>query len=257
MKILSLIFCLIIVSSFTTSVAWGPTGHRATGEIAEDYLKRKTKKKVDKILGGKSLAFVSTFGDEIKADRTFKKYSSWHYVNIDDGKKYGDETPSEYGDLVVGIETCISVLKDKTSSIEDQEFHLKMLVHFVGDLHQPLHVGLKEDKGGNDFQVRWFDKGTNLHRVWDSDMINHFNMSYEELADNADQLSKAEIAQIESGSVLDWVHESQAMAKKVYASAESGDNLKYRYMYYYFNTLRSQLQKGGIRLAKILNDIYC
>ena len=255
MRSLLLCFVILVSSSFSGN-EWGATGHRATGEIAEDYLKRKAKCKVDKILKGKSLAFVSTYADEIKSDKNYRKYSSWHYVNIDEGKRYGDDTPSEYGDLVMAIETCIAVLKDKSSSLDDQEFHLKMLVHFVGDLHQPLHVGHKHDKGGNDFQVRWFDKGTNLHRVWDSDMINHYNMSYEELANNSDQLSKNEIQAIESGSLLDWVHESQELASTVYGSAEIGEKLGYRYMYDYFTLLRSQLQKAGIRLARILNDIY-
>lgn len=257
MRSLSLVLLLFFLFSFSTfSDFWGPTGHRATAEIAEKRLCKKAKKNIDKILSGKSLAFVSTFGDEIKSDRAFRRFSSWHYVNIADGKKYGDDEPSKYGDLVQGIDSCIMVLKNPNSSIKDQEFYLKMLVHFIGDLHQPLHVGHREDKGGNDIQVRWFDRGTNLHRVWDSDMLNHYDMSYLELANNEDQLTKSEEEAIKSGSILDWVHESQGLATEVYGSAEIGEKLGYRYMYDHFGLLRSQLQKAGIRLAKILNDIY-
>ena len=131
-----------------------------------------------------------------------------------------------------------------------------MLVHLIGDLHQPLHVGRAEDKGGNDIKLLWHYKNTNLHRVWDSDMIRSWNMSYTELAGNAKKLSKEQIRSIEKGSVLDWTHESQALAIKVYGSAKADDKLGYAYSYEHFSTVESQLQKSGIRLAKILNDIF-
>ena len=131
-----------------------------------------------------------------------------------------------------------------------------MLIHLIGDLHQPLHLGHSDDKGGNDFQVRWFNDGTNLHSVWDTKMIEAWNMSYLELANNAKDLSKKQIEAIKEGTVVDWVNEVHELTKKVYTSAKIGDNLRYRYSYNHFGTVRDQLQKGGIRLAKILNDIF-
>ncbi|MFC5046729.1 S1/P1 nuclease [Aquimarina hainanensis] len=235
---------------------WGKTGHRATGEIAEAYLKRKTKRKIKALLEGQSLAYVSNYADDIKSDQEYRKYGPWHYVNFPFDKNYGEETPSEFGDLIQAIEICSSKLKDADVPRKEKQFYLKMLVHFVGDLHQPLHVGRAEDKGGNDIQVRWFTTGTNLHRVWDSDMLDYYGMSYTELSITADRLSKRELEEIEAGTILDWVHESRALAKKVYASASVGEKLSYRYMYDYFPIVRMQLQKGGIRLAKILNEIF-
>ncbi len=105
--------------------------------------------------------------------------------------------------------------------------------------------------------MQWFGKGTNLHTVWDSKMIEEWNMSYLELAKNSSNLSKEQIEAIKKGSVADWVDEVHKLTKKVYNSAQIGDNLKYRYSYDYMETLRSQLQIGGIRLAKILNEIFC
>jgi len=122
-------------------------------------------------------------------------------------------------------------------------------------LHQPLHVGRVSDKGGNDFQVNWFNRGTNMHRVWDSQMIDSFNMTYSELASNTDMLSKAQIKELQKGTVVDWVNETKGLAQMVYNSAETGEKLSYRYMYDHFQTVRDQLQKGGIRLAKVLTDI--
>lgn len=238
------------------NIFWGKTGHRVVGEVAADYLSGSAKRKIKKILNGQSLAFVSTFADEIKSDRRYKAFGPWHYVNFPFDKKYGEEPPSEYGDLVMGIERCILLLKSDTTSEDDKTFYLKLLVHFIGDLHQPLHVGRGEDKGGNDIQVQWFGNGSNLHRVWDTNMIEEYGMSYEELSDNLPAIKRRERKEIQSGALLDWVYESQDLAQKVYASANKGEKLGYKYMYDHFSTVRIQLQKGGLRLAKILNDIF-
>lgn len=259
-KVLLLFFALLISISVTANADdfWGQTGHRATGKIAEGYLKKSVKNKIDKLLQGESLAFVSTFADEIKSDRKkYGKFSTWHYVNMPFDTKYKASVKNPKGDLVTGIKECVKVLKDKNSSLEDKRFHLKMLVHLIGDLHQPMHIGRKEDKGGNTVQVQWHGKGTNLHRVWDEDMIGGWKMSYLELASNAKKLSKQQIKVLQSGTVIDWVHDTHELTKKVYASAKSGDKLRYRYSYDYFPIVREQLQKGGLRLAKLLNDIFC
>lgn len=235
---------------------WGSTGHRTTGVIAENYLTKKTKKHINNLLQGQSLALISTFGDDIKSDKKYNKFYTWHFVNFPFNTKYENSDKNSKGDVVTGINYCIKVLKNKNSTREDQVFYLKLLVHLIGDLHQPLHVGKAEDKGGNDIQVRWFNRGTNLHRLWDSDMIEHFNMSYTELAENANKLNKQQVSQIMQGSVLDWTYETQKLAIKTYSSAKIGEKLGYQYAYDHFSTVRSQLQKAGIRLAKVLNDIY-
>ena len=239
---------LVSVINVQASEDWGRTGHRTTGEIAEKHLTRKARKAIDKLLNGQSLAFVSTYGDEIKSDDKYRSYGPWHYVNFPFGTTYGASMKSEKGDLVAAINTCVEVL--------DKVFHLKMLVHFIGDLHQPLHVGIGDDRGGNQFQVQWYDEGTNLHTVWDTKMIESYNMSYAELASNADRLSKRERQAIESGTVLDWVADSRTVCEDVYANTKSGEKLGYTYMYDYVPIVRSQLQKGGIRLAVVLNDIF-
>ncbi|MBQ4805715.1 S1/P1 nuclease [Aquimarina sp. MMG015] len=251
-----LLLFTISFNAFSFNDDWGKTGHRVTGEIADSHLTEKAKRNIANILKGKGLAFVSIYADEIKSDDRYRGYSPWHYVNFSFDKKYGEETPSKHGDLVQGIQKCVEVLKSEDSSEEDKEFYLKMLVHFIGDLHQPLHVGRGEDKGGNDIQVRWFRDGSNLHRVWDSEMLDYYGMSYTELANNTDELSLSEIEAIKKGEVLDWIYESQSLAKKVYASANVGEKLGYKYMYNNFPIVRTQLQKGGIRLAKVLNDIF-
>ncbi|HSI70200.1 MAG TPA: S1/P1 nuclease [Gillisia sp.] len=259
MKILAICLFLFTLSfnSYANNFDWGQNGHRATGQIAEDLLSPKAKKEVFKILQGKSLAMVSTYADEIKSDSRYREFNPWHYVNLPEGETvYGPETAAPEGDLLMAIRKCVDILKDNNTNREDKEFYLMMLVHFIGDLHQPLHAGRGEDKGGNDIQVRWFNEGTNLHRLWDSNMINSYQMSYTELADNQAYLSPKKRKELGSGSFEDWMYESKALALEIYASAEVGEKLGYRYMYDWFPVVQEQLQKGGVRLARVLNEIY-
>ena len=259
MRFTIILLCILFLNtSFLTALkpVWGPTGHRATGKIAEKHLSKKAQREIDKLLNGESLAFVSTFADQIKSDRKYNDFYTWHYLNMPLDSRYEDSEKNPKGDLVTGINKCISVLKDESSSQNDKAFYLKMLVHLVGDLHQPMHIGQAEDKGGNTIQVQWFGRGSNLHRVWDEDMISEWGMSYAELAANTQDLSKEQIKAIEKGTVIDWVHDTQKLSKIAYNSVEVGEKLRYRYSYDHFATVRSQLQKGGIRLAKILNELF-
>ncbi|MBT9189731.1 S1/P1 nuclease [Zobellia russellii] len=253
-----IVFFLFLITTLSNANdgEWSKTGHRTVGEVAQHHLSKKTRKALKKLLNGESLAYVSTFADDIKADRAYKEFSAWHYVNIPQGKNYSDIEPSEHGDLIVGINKCIEIIKDYNSKKEDKVFYLKMLVHLIGDLHQPMHVGRYEDKGGNDIQLQWFNTGTNLHRVWDSNMINDYGMSYTELASSLPQLSKEQVKFIQQGTIYDWVEESQEIADKLYDSVEVGEKLYYRYSYEWWGTVETQLQKGGLRLAKVLNELF-
>ena len=258
LKSLALIFALLIflAPAQASKVKWGATGHRVVGKIADEYLKGKTKRKLKELLGYESLALVSTHADDIKSDKRYNNLYTWHWVNFPYGTKYEDSDKNRRGDLITGIQACKDSITSQHTSKETKAFYLKFLVHLVGDLHQPLHVGQAEDQGGNKIKLLWFDEETNLHRVWDSEMIDHYQMSYSELADNAKHLTKEQVNSLQSGSVMDWVYESQALSQKVYESAAADENLRYRYQYDHFGTVRNQLQKGGVRLAKVLNDLF-
>jgi hypothetical protein len=242
--------------TFANDDFWGQTGHRVVGKIADNYLSGKAKREIKRLLNRKSLAFVSTFADEIKADKRYNKFYTWHYINIPLDENYENAVKNPKGDLVSGIVYCKNIISDDNASDEDKAFYLKLLIHLIGDLHQPMHIGLEEDRGGNDFKVQWHYKDSNLHRVWDSNMIESFDMGYNELAENADVLSKKQVKAIQKGSVIDWVNETHQLTRKVYASADPDENLRYRYSYNNFNTVRSQLQIAGIRLAKVLNELF-
>lgn len=256
MKKTTILLFFIVQLSFGNTIFWSKKGHRVIGNVAQEYISRKAKKEINKLLDGQSLASVSNFGDEIKADKRYKKFSAWHYVNFPADKKYTDVEPSKYGDIIIGIQKCISIVKDTKKTKEDRAFYLKMLVHLIGDLHQPMHVGRLEDKGGNDFQVEWFNKGTNLHKVWDSHLIEDNGMSYTELSQSLPKLNKEQRKNLQKGTIYDWVEESQDIANEIYSSVKVGEKLWYGYSYKWWGTVENQLQVGGLRLAKVLNEMF-
>ena len=117
-------------------------------------LLKHTTGKINELLGGVSLAQISTYADEIKSDKNYRKYNPWHYANIKDDETYLKSKKNESGDIVKAINKCIGVLKSSTSDRSKKQFHLKLLVHFVGDVHQPMHLGRSSDKGGNNIKIK-------------------------------------------------------------------------------------------------------
>jgi len=244
------------LTTFAKAPQWGKTGHRATAEIATEHLTDKAKAAIDDLLEGYSPAFVSTYADEIKSDPAYREYSIWHYINIPEGKTY-DEVKTDLGpNIIWAIDKVKKGLKDPSTSRDKKQFYLKMLIHLIGDLHQPLHIGRADDLGGNKIIVFWFGEPSNLHKVWDEEMIDSYQMSYTELAKNQKRLSKKELQAIQKGNPVDWLKENLEITHQIYESADVGNYLSYNYMYDWMSVVHDQLQKGGIRLAKELNEIF-
>jgi hypothetical protein len=158
------------------------------------------------------------------------------------------------GDVIMTIERIVKELKTHALTSKQESEHIKMLVHLVGDIHQPLHVGCCDDQGGNKVKVKWFRNESNLHRVWDSDMIDDTRLSYTELAQSLNEPDAIEIAKYQKASVRDWANESMSVRKAVYAIGDG--NLSFKYPYKNFSLVRERILKAGIRLAGILNEIY-
>lgn len=245
---------ILILFAATHAFGWGATGHRATGYIAEQYLTAKTKKKLATILGQESLAMVSTWMDEIRSDSTYDYAITWHWTTIPDGKKYDDVAANPDGKVVDMIQKFITDLKGKKLSKKQEVETLKMLVHLVGDIHQPLHVGKPGDRGGNDVKLKWFRNDTNLHSVWDSGMIDDTRLSYTELATSLGKPDNLTVKKWQSASVRDWAHESMTYRPQVYDIGNG--NLSYQYGYKYFSIAKQRMLQAGVRLAGVLNSIY-
>jgi hypothetical protein len=234
--------------------AWGPTGHRVTGFIAETYLNKKAKREIERILNGQSLAMASTWMDEIRSDSTYDFTSDWHWVTVPDGDTYEKTVKNKNGDVIQTIERIILELKSRKLSPKQEAENLKMLVHLVGDIHQPLHVGRGNDRGGNNVKVMWFRVDSNLHRVWDENMIDDSKLSFTELAQSLDKPTEVQLQQWKKASVRDWANESIELRSKVYEY--KSEKFGYEYSYRNFPTVRQRLLQAGVRLGSILNEIY-
>lgn len=249
-------FLLIFVFCLTTNVfAWGPTGHRVIGLIAEKHLTKKARKNIDRILKNETLAEVSTFMDFIRADNTKRHMAPWHYMTIPDGQTYEQAGTPEEGDVYVTMKRLVSELNSKEFTDEDEAFALKCLVHLIGDVHQPLHVGNGEDKGGNDVKVEFFWDSSNLHRVWDSGIIDEQKYSYSEYVEWINHPSDDQVVKWQSGSMMDWILESKDYRDQCYDMPES-KKINYRYVYDNIELVNQRLLQAGVRLAGVLNKIY-
>lgn len=250
-----LLFAILFIGYSSPSWAWGQIGHRAVGEVAEKHLSRKAKRNMKKLLGSESLAMITTWMDEVKSDDNYDYAYQWHWVTIPNGMTYEESEKNPKGDAVEAIERMKLILKSDTASKESKLRALKFLAHLVGDIHQPLHVGNGEDRGGNNLKVKWFRSSSNLHRVWDSDLIEQKKLSYTELAKAVSNASKDEIREWQSSSVVDWAHEAMVYRDQIYKTKDP-ENMSYEYMYQNWSLMQNQIEKAGVRLAGVLNEIF-
>lgn len=234
--------------------AWGGTGHRAIAQIAYDQLNKSSIKKIEAILGDAYLPLYATWPDDIRSEHDNPLAKLPHYVNMDLDKTYADAPKHEHGDIVTILNDMIATVKDPNATTEDKAVALKFIIHLVGDIHQPMHVGLAEDLGGNKVDVQWFKENSNLHKVWDENLIDNTHLSYTELARFAGKPSKAELDTLYTSSFADWVDESHVYTRDIYENL--GDKkYSYEYRYKYMPVVYQQIQKAGFRLGNLLNEL--
>lgn len=237
------------------ALAWGQTGHRVSGAIASKYLSAKTLSEIEKILPNESLAEAATYADEMRSNPSSywqKTASPFHYITIPRGQKY-KKAPKQ-GDALSALKDFRETLLDKNTSLKEKQLALRFIVHIIGDLHQPLHVGNGSDRGGNDRKLSFFWEDSNLHRVWDSGIINQKKLSYTEWTSWLSQkISKDDLKAWSEADPRIWIEESAAMRPGVYPDS---DSISYDYLYQNLPLVKQRLQKAGIRIAAYLNEIY-
>ncbi len=249
----------LLVAAFTgifnlNANAWGGTGHRAIAEIAYGQLSKKSIKKIEAILGDAYLPLYATWADDIRSEHDNPLGNLPHYVNMDLDTKYENAPKSERGDIVTILDEMMATVKDPNATKEDKAIALKFIIHLVGDIHQPMHVGLAEDLGGNKVEVQWFKETSNLHKVWDENLIDNTRLSYTELARFAGQPSTEELSTLYSGTFADWVNETHVYTKDIYENL--GDKkYSYEYRYQYMPVVYQQIRKAGYRLGDLLNEL--
>ena len=243
------------------SLAWGVLGHRIVGQIADSYLTAKARAEIKKILGDESIAISANWADFVKSDSTYDYLSPWHYINFEKGlskdevKAYLQKDTAT--DIYTKINTVVKQLKSKGLSLDQKRFYLKLLIHFVGDAHQPLHASGKETAGGNRVRVQWFNNPSNLHAVWDEALVNFQQLSYTEYAAAINHATLKQRQAWQKSSVSDWLTESYLISETLYPEiTEKDQKLSYAYNFRHIKTLNEQLLKGGVRLAGLLNAIF-
>jgi hypothetical protein len=253
------------------ALAWGKTGHRVVAAIADTQLSGLARAHVEEILGpGETLDEAATWPDEMRSapgDFWQKTATPWHYVTLN-GIIY-DHAPSE-GDALEALNRFSKTLQDPQASLADKQLALRFIVHLVGDLHQPLHNGKCCDKGGNDVKVTFFGKPTNLHAVWDAQLVDEEQLSFTELAAKLERhMSSRQLIDWWDINPRDWISESAEIRDALYpgpARPKKGEkrrkgqpplpDLSYAYVYKFTPVMERRLSQGGVRLAAYLNAIF-
>ncbi|MBL4675666.1 MAG: S1/P1 nuclease [Mucilaginibacter sp.] len=236
-------------------ISWGLKGHRAMATIAQKHLTSNTAYVVSAYLGGSSMADVSTWADENRDRAT----APWHFLNLPLGlshEQFVKLVSQSDGSVYSAIVKTEAQLKDKSLSAEQKNEALKYLIHLVGDAHQPMHVSRKEDKGGNTIQIRFDNKGTNLHSLWDSRLLDHEGMSEAEIIKAYDTAKPEQIKAWQKDSPLEWLWESYQISSQLYAEIKPGQAIDEAYYQKYIPVIRQRIDRAGIRLAGELNRLF-
>ncbi len=247
------IFCLIALPA--ALISWGFKGHRAIATIAQKHLTSNTAYAVSAYLKGESMAEVATWADENRNSTT----APWHFLNLPLGLtheqfiKFVSESDNNVYSAILKTEAS---LKDRSLTPDQKNEALKYLIHLVGDAHQPMHVSRKEDKGGNTIQVRFDNKGTNLHSLWDSKLIDHEGLSEAEIVRSYDVATSTQIRQWQSDSPMEWIWESYQVSSELYAQAKPGQEIDEAYYQKYITVIHKRIDQAGIRLAGELNKLF-
>lgn len=243
--------------------AWGPDGHRVVGELAEQALTPAARKHVKALLKGEpepTLAGVANWPDDIRRDEAWRHTGPWHYLNVPDlGCDYQPPRDCPDGNCVIGaIEAQTRVLADASQPRQKRIEALKFVVHLVGDAHQPMHAGLRSDRGGNDFQINYRGEGWNLHSTWDSLILRQPLQLDGGWQGMSKRLGSSTVALARNNLPLhtgarEWTLESCALigSESLYPSRHK---ISSRYLNKHRPLAERRLRLAGARLAALLNE---
>jgi hypothetical protein len=269
-------FLLLLIIFFASnySYAWGLVGHRITGEVAQSHLKPKTKENLKNILSNLDLSDISFWADEIKSDTNYDHWENLHYASFKkEILKYNEEHKNKKGDVVTATTVLYQFLKTKDKnalkSVESlsqiSEIQaIKLLIHFIGDIHQPLHIGYMEDRGANLVKIKWMNyKNMNLHQVWDEELVEYNKMSYTEFTNYLNRKYKDQLKTSSNFEVINWANESRDLLPQIYNFTDDKYKFKsklpviyYGYIFRNKEILEKRLYLAGLRIAHALNSLY-
>jgi hypothetical protein len=272
---------------------WGKTGHRTIAQMGQNLLSKDVQDKITATLNGSNMAMVANWADEIRSDRQYNYVSSWHYTNLDKNltrEEYDKiALKQDHGQALFRVYSITQTLHNRQNGIttyeqksiksgflndfpestgskegdvckENDTVLLKLLIHFVGDMHQPLHLGRYEDLGANKIKVKWFKDETNLHSIWDNKIISIETLSYTEWVQYLSSTHTLNPVRITSDeelrkAVLDWGWEVYQLANIIYKNVSDVNNT-FVYIYNYKWIYEQCFSSAAERLAGIMNYIY-
>ena len=258
MKYTKSLFTILLGLGSLSAFGWGQKGHDVTVFIAENHLTPTTLEKVTELLDGKSMVYWANWLDNASHTPEYAYSKTWHYKNIDAGVAYEEAPLHQDGDIVRAIYSQVEILQNPDKSKDDKQLALKILEHLMGDLHQPMHMGHASDLGGNRWQVKYFNRDTNLHSVWDSSVPEGaHNWTYTEWNNQINRPTPEQIDFIiMEGTPEKWGKETFAICQQVYANTPEGTKISYDYISEWTPVIEDQFLKGGLRLADLLNSIF-
>lgn len=237
--------------------AWGKTGHRVVGELAQTYLNDEAKAGVARILDKESIAEASTWPDFMRSspEEFWQKVAgAYHIVTVPKDKTYADVGAPAQGDAVTALKQFSATVRDPNAPLADKQLALRFIIHIVGDLHQPLHANNGIDRGGNNIHIMVAGRESNLHALWDSGLIDQEQLSYTEYADwLRARITPAQRAGWNTADPLVWISESAEIREHIYPE---GANISFAYGFANKAILEQRLEQGGVRLAAYLNQLF-
>lgn len=245
------------------AMAWGPLGHRVVAALAWRQLNPTARAAVEKLLRTghwDHLADVASWPDEIRHmpqyQRLWKRTRHKHYINFGSSKcHYVPPRDCRDGDCVVAaISHYESILGNRALPQKQRLRALIFVVHFIGDIHQPLHAGYRHDAGGNGYQVQFEGKGSNLHRVWDSGMLRTRHMDWRQYVNFLAAKGPVTLPpkQPDVAPPVQWAEESCRITRDIYPH---GHKIGQSYVDKELPVADKRLREAGTRLAAVLNDL--
>lgn len=251
-NLLSGVLLLVSVMLHDPCLAWGRKGHELIMELAFSRLKPQEQQKILQYLDGMTIQSASTWMDEIRNDKRYKYLETAHYVNIPNpngiAKIADNDIQRELTKTLLDVKR-INSLPDSVVKLD-----LLKLIHLVGDIHQPLHTGYEIDRGGNDVALSFNGKKTNLHRLWDSQLIESLNIDSSSVNSYINTLSKKQLADYSKVDIDLWVKESQSFLGEIY-QIDHG-MIDEKYVADSRPILEEQLAKAVLRLERVLQKMF-
>ncbi len=255
MKRISILVAALFAAA--QAFAWGQKGHDVTAAIAENHLTPRAAQAIDRVLGGHSPVYYSNWLDNASHTPEYAYTKTWHYINVDEGLTLETMPQNENGDILQAVCELTADLKRGGMTKEEEAVKLKMLIHLVGDMHCPMHTGHLSDLGGNRTVVLFFDKATNLHSVWDTDLVEAAHRwSYSEWQNQIDRMTRDEAEAEASGTPEEWIRQTLDICTGIYETTPAGTKISYDEIASATPVIERQFLRGGLRLARLLNEIY-